>query len=71
MHAKPSLLRRVLIATLVLVQLAVVWWLPARPWSREAQTALGVLVIAVLSWPSKDSDSASPYSERKGPFSTN
>ena len=70
MHAQPSRLRRVLVITLVLCQMVASWWFPSHPWYGEAQTAFGTLVIAVLSWPSKDSDTASPYTDRKGPFST-
>ncbi len=70
MHTGPSRLRRALIIALVLCQIAASWWFPAHPWSGKLQTAFGVLVIAVLSWSSKDSDTASPYTDRTGPFST-
>ena len=70
MHGNASRLRRVLVMTLVLCQMVATWWFPAHPWFREVQTAFGMLVIAVLSWPSKDSETASPYTDRKGPFST-
>ena len=62
MHAKVSRLRRLLVGALIVGQMVSRWGFPDHPWARELQTALGVLVIVSLFWPSKDADTASPYS---------
>ena len=62
MHAKVSRSRRVFVGALVVGQMVSRWGFPDYPWAREMQTALGALVLVSLFWPSKDADTAGPYS---------